>query len=468
MGTFGVIKMISLKNRIYIQNAVIIITLLILLETIFIIFIKTYYVESAKRELSSKLSFSATLYNKYINKESEEEKICYILENESKNQPFYVELLDKNFHLLIDSNGFSNDAPISYEDVVLAAKNKPEIIQRNDYETTLSMSLPLYDTNNEVWAYIRYSTCIDNIEENINYIIKFSILIISMALLASFLFSSLLVKKILVPIEKIILIAKKMATGDFSQRIVIKDKNELGTLGNTLNYMADEITKNEQLKNEFISSISHELRTPLTAIKGWSELIITGELDNTEDAKEGISIIAKETDRLSMLVEDLLDFSKLESRKIKLDLKETCINDLIKDISVFFKTKLEQAHIKLDIALPDEEMFILADSNRLKQIFINLIHNSMKFSNPNTTIRIVAKSENNFVLIYVIDEGIGISKEDLPKVTDKFFKGSLTQAGSGIGLAVCKEIMNLHSGQLVIDSIENIGTKVCLKFKKIS
>lgn len=460
--------MISLKNRIYIQNAVIIITLLTLLETMFIIFIKTYYVESAKRELSSKLAFSSTLYNKYINKESQEEKICYILENESKNQPFYVELLDKNFRLLIDSNGFSNDAPISYEDVVLAAKNEPKIIQqKNEYETTLSMSLPLYDTNNEVWAYIRYSTCIDNIEENINYIIKFSILIISMALLASFLFSSLLVKKILVPIEKIILIAKKMATGDFSQRIVIKDKNELGTLGNTLNYMADEITKNEQLKNEFISSISHELRTPLTAIKGWSELILTGELDNTEDAKEGISIIAKETDRLSILVENLLDFSKLESRKIKLDLKEICINNLIKEISVFFKSKLEQTHINLDISLPNEEIFILADINRLKQVFINVIHNSIKFSNPKTTIHIVAKYENNFVLISIIDEGIGIPKQDLPKVTDKFFKGSLNQSGSGIGLAVCKEIMNLHKGELIIDSVENIGTNVCLKLPKI-
>lgn len=458
--------MISLKNRIYLQNVIIIISLVMILEFIFILFLNNYYNEGVKRELQSKLTLSATLYNKYLVRESMEERISYILESESKNEAFYVELIDNDFNLLIDSNGFNNKAnTFKYKDLILASKASPDIVKYEGNETIIAMTMPLYDKDSKVWGYLRYSTCIDKVKRTLNNIIQLSIIIISLVIIITFFLSSILANKILDPIETLINASKKMANGDFSQDIVIKNKDEIGILGETLNYMSKEIMKSNKLKNEFISSISHELRTPLTAIKGWSELILTGDVEDLNDIKEGMSIISNETDRLTILVEDLLDFSKLESGKIKMNMESVNLKELIKDISYYFKNTIEEKDLSLKLNLCKEDIIVLGDKNRLKQVFINLLHNAIKFTeegkNIYTSLKII---ENSKALISIKDEGIGISEKDLPKVTEKFYKGNSKYSGSGIGLAICKEILTLHNAELHIESEEHIGTTIILAF----
>lgn len=456
--------MTSLRNRIYAQNGIIIITLVLILEIIFTLFVSRFYSEGVKRELQNKLTFSATLYNKYLSKENLDDKITYILENESKNEYFYVELIDRNFNLLIDSNGFSNKKNLEYEDLILASRNSPNIIKYEDKESIISMSLPLYDSNNTTWAYLRYSTSIDKLKKALNNILQISIIIISLIIVITFFLSSVLANKILYPIDKIIEVSKKMAKGDFSQKIFLKNKDEIGKLGDTLNYMAEEINRSNTLKNEFISSISHELRTPLTAIKGWSELILTDDLKNLNDLKEGMSIISNETERLIVLVEDLLDFSKLESGKISLAMEKVDINKLIEDICYYFKNNLIEKQINLNLNLYEETIFIYGDKNRLKQVFINLIHNSIKFTDNGKSIYVNTKKEDCRLLVSIRDEGIGIPEDDLPKITEKFFKGSSKHSGSGIGLAICNEIITLHDAKLEISSTENVGTTILITF----
>lgn len=458
--------MISLKNRIYIQNVIIIISLVIMLEIIFILFLNNYYNEGVKRELQSKVTLSATLYNKYLVREGMEERISYILENESKNEAFYVELIDNDFNLLIDSNGFNNKSDtFKYKDLILASKNSPDIVTYEGTETIIAMTLPLYDRDSNVWGYIRYSTCIDKVKKTLRNIIQLSIIIISLVIIITFFLSSILANRILNPIETLIAVSQRMANGDFSQKIHIKNKDEIGKLGETLNYMCKEITKNNKLKNEFISSISHELRTPLTAIKGWSELILTGDIENLNDIKEGMSIISNETDRLTTLVEDLLDFSKLESGKIKLNKQNFELKDIIEDICYYFKNNIEEKGLCLNLKLCEEDTVVFGDRNRLKQVFINLLHNSIKFTDNGKNIYISLKViENSKALFFIRDEGIGIPEKDLPKVTEKFYKGTSKYSGSGIGLAVCKEILNLHDAEIHIESEENIGTTIIIAF----
>ena len=474
MDIFGVMRMNSLKSRIYIQNAITLLGLLFFLEITFIIFVNAYYLGSAKNELINKLNFSSTLYNKYMPKMSNEERLCYILENESINNSFFVQIIDNNFNLLIDSNGTNVHTPhelfsssnmqLEYKDLLLAADNNPTVNESTvSGENILSMSVPIYDKDNNVWAYLRYTTCINNLKSNISDIINISIGVMSLCLIISLFFSSILVKKIVTPIEHIIEVSRKMANGNFNERVKIKSKDEIGILGNTLDYMANEIDKNNKMKNDFISSISHELRTPLTAIKGWGELILTGELKNSEDINQGIEIISNETNRLSNLVEDLLDFSRLEGGRITLHKETLDLSLLLQDIKLYFKTRLEENNIELQISIRENDMNIVADRDRLKQVFINLIHNSIKFSKPNHKIFITIEKNKRYVEIKVKDQGIGISPKDIHKVKEKFYKGSSTQSGSGIGLAICDEIVSLHNGHLTIESIEYEGTTVMVR-----
>ena len=260
-------------------------------------------------------------------------------------------------------------------------------------------------------------------------------------------------------IDKVSKVARCIALGDFKTRILKTSKDELGELCDTINYMAQKLSESERMKNDFISSISHELRTPLTAIKGWAETIKIDE--NAKDAKinkKGLKIIANESERLYNIVEDLLDFSKLQSARTVLNLEK--IAELSESVYILRK-KAEDENKILLYTEPESLPAVLGDKKRLKQIFINIIDNAIKYTVPTKgVININAKEDKNFIKVTISDNGSGISKEDLPKVKNKFYKGNNQKAGSGIGLAIANELVLLHSGKLEIKSEKNIGTIV--------
>lgn len=195
--------------------------------------------------------------------------------------------------------------------------------------------------------------------------------------------------------------------------------------------------------------------------------MLTGDVDNEEEAKEGLQIIYDESKRLTGLVEELLDFSKFESGKITLDLGNIDINKSMISVYNYFKKRFKKENIKVILDIDENPCYIKGDINRLKQVFINIIDNSIKFSNENKVISIKTICSDEFILIEIQDKGTGISKEDLDKVTDKFYKGNSKEAGSGIGLAICKEIVSMHKGELNIGSFEGEGTKVSIKIPKL-
>ena len=265
-------------------------------------------------------------------------------------------------------------------------------------------------------------------------------------------------------INKVSKVARCIALGDFKTRILKSSNDELGELCDTINYMAQKLFESERMKNDFISSISHELRTPLTAIKGWAETIKIDE--NEKDAKinnKGLQIIANESERLYNIVEQLLDFSKLQSARVILKLEKMDILAELSESVYMFRKKAKDENKILLYTEPESLPAVLGDKNRLKQVLINVIDNALKYTEPyKGVVNINAKESKNFIKITISDNGCGISKDDLPKVKTKFYKGNNQKPGSGIGLAIANELILLHSGKLEIKSEENIGTVISI------
>ncbi|MEE0061482.1 MAG: HAMP domain-containing sensor histidine kinase, partial [Acutalibacteraceae bacterium] len=239
---------------------------------------------------------------------------------------------------------------------------------------------------------------------------------------------------------------------------------EIGELCDSINYMAQELAASEKLKNDFISSVSHELRTPLTAIKGWAETMRMGDTPDFRTMDKGMSVIVKESERLTGIVEELLDFSRIQSGRMVINMERI---DLLAELDEAIYMLRERALNEGKHLIYDEPDFmapVQGDKNRLRQVFINVIDNALKYTPESGVIGIEVTSSDDYIVVTISDNGCGIPAEHLPRIKQKFYKANQTQRGSGIGLAVVDEIMALHNGSLDIDSTENIGTTVTLKF----
>ena len=221
------------------------------------------------------------------------------------------------------------------------------------------------------------------------------------------------------------------------------------------------------MKNEFISTVSHELRTPLTAIKGWGETIRFALDNNDEEViDKGINVIVNESERLTSLVEELLDFSRMESGKLTL---KNGIVDIAKELSEIlevFRQRSDRENIQLITEIPLGQVKITGDSNRLKQAFVNIIDNSFKYNKSGGFVKVSLENINNSIKIIISDNGCGISKNDLPRIREKFYKANNSERGSGIGLAVTDEIIKLHNGEMLIESKIGKGTTTTLILPK--
>ena len=261
--------------------------------------------------------------------------------------------------------------------------------------------------------------------------------------------------------------AKKIAEGDFNARLEKKTDDEIGDLCETINYMADELGATERMKNDFISSVSHELRTPLTAIKGWAEMLEDSSKDNSIDnatLQRGMGVIIGETERLSVMVEELLDFSRLQSGRMVLQPMKLDIIAELSEAVLTFEQRAIREKKDLIYTESDDIIPVMGDKNRLRQVFVNIIDNALKYSDEGGSVTITAvRTEKGFVDIAVKDTGIGIPADQLEKVKTKFFKGNATRRGSGIGLAVADEIIRMHGGEINLDSIEGEGTTVVIR-----
>ena len=272
------------------------------------------------------------------------------------------------------------------------------------------------------------------------------------------------IRSIAKPIRDVSNSARKIAMGEFKTQIETDRNDEIGELCDAVNYMASELDRAENLKNDFISSVSHELRTPLTAIRGWGE---TAKMSIGSDdglVEKGLDVVLNESERLSKLVEELLDFSRMQSGRLTVNVGKLNVTKLVFAAADMYVELAKQRGIEVVSVPPKKDCEILGDADRLKQVFVNIIDNAVKYTEAGGQVLIEQYIEESCVRIVVKDTGVGIPAADLDRVKEKFFKSNKTVRGSGIGLAVADEIVKQHQGLLFIESTEGIGTTVTVVF----
>lgn len=451
----------TIKSRLVKSFSIVIFITILVLDILLITFVRKYYYDNMNDLLKNQLQVTTNFYKKYFNLYSLEENIYDNLDSFWEQTDAQIQIYDNNGELLMDSIGVIEDN-VKYVDVqrsLQGEKNNRWIgkVSYYDYKV-MALSTPI-ESDGKVIGVMRLVVSLEAVDEGIRNIIVFFLIISMTVLIFSILVSTILAKNIVVPIKKLTIVAEEMAGGDLGVRSDTNSRDEIGKLAKTLDYMAEEIQKREQLKNEFISSISHELRTPLTAIKGWVITLDDSQTDK-DTLKMGLNIIEKETDRLVNMVEELLDFSKLSSGKMTLKKKEISVKAISDYIDVYMSARARRENKRLNINLDSENKKIYVDIDRIKQVLINLLDNAFKFTEAEGTISISFSSVEGSLKIIIQDNGCGISEEDLPRVKEKFYKGKNAKSKNGIGLSICDEIVKLHDGELFIESEDGKGTLV--------
>lgn len=272
------------------------------------------------------------------------------------------------------------------------------------------------------------------------------------------------VRGIVVPLGQVERIAASIARGELDVRLPVTgdERDEVDRLRGTINQMAEGLEETEKMKNEFISSVSHELRTPLTSIRGWVETLRTLDDPTDENYRKGLEIINNETVRLYNMVEELLDFSRLQNGRLKMECHPLDLVAELTDAVLFCEARIQREGLLLAYAEPEEMIPVYADPDRLRQVFINILDNAIKYSAPGGRITVKIWQGEYKAFIEIIDQGRGIPPEDLENVKTKFYKGSNSVRGSGIGLALVDSIMTALDGTMDLKSTLGRGTVVTL------
>ena len=272
-------------------------------------------------------------------------------------------------------------------------------------------------------------------------------------------------RKVALPVAEVTEAAKRISGGSYGIQIPNRFDDEMGELVDNINQMSQQISQSEKMQTEFISSVSHELRTPLTAINGWGETLLADDSGDTEQLRRGVRIILRESRRLTNMVEELLEFSKIEDGRFTLRVEQMDLQAEVEDAIYTYRELFHQDGIDLEYVNAGEmlDQPITGDPERLKQVLCNVLDNAAKHGGSGKRIVVSMEREEDCYAVRVRDFGPGIPEAELPYVKQKFYKGSSKARGSGIGLAVCDEIVRLHEGTFDIANAEGGGTVVTIR-----
>ena len=454
----------GITKRWVINTFGVILIILFIVVVVFAMVVQGFYYNNVYQILNGR---SMELVNIFNTSADFAETARDYVENFPDKEYMEIMVINSRGNVIITSTGFAPDNNQKMPDYELALKDKENFGDwhgsLSSGENVMAVTRVISDKNHIPTGAIRYVVSLEEADRKIFISICMMCLVGLITLFFICISSTYFLRSIVKPVQEITDTAKKIAQGDFNARINKFYDDEIGDLCDTINYMAGELGTADKLKNDFISSVSHELRTPLTAIKGWAE---TMQFDGCRDRKtveKGISIIVKEAERLNGIVEEVLDFSRIQQDRMVLIMDKLDILAEL-DESVYMlreRANTENKHIVYDE--PEIIPIVLGDRNRLRQVFINIIDNALKYSDADGVVTINAEEVDKTVIITIADNGCGIPAEHLPKVKQKFYKANQTVRGSGIGLAVADEIVKLHKGTLDIDSTEGVGTTVTIK-----
>ena len=327
----------------------------------------------------------------------------------------------------------------------------------------MAVSQPLIAASGNVIGVLRFVSPTDAIDGEITFL-ALSVIVVTAIMMAVLLICvNMYAKSVLSPISQIVEKAQMITGGSYGIQIQTKYDDEIGELAQTINEMSMRVNQNEKTQTEFISSLSHELRTPLTAITGWSETLLHSD-DIDEPTRRGMKIIHREAGRLTEMVISLLDFTRIQDGRMTLNIEPTDLRSEFEDTVFMYGSRLESDGIHLEYLENEDDIpEVSCDPQRMRQVFLNILDNASKHGGEGKRIDAEICNAEDAVEVRIRDYGPGIPEDEIPLVTRKFYKGSSKARGSGIGLAVCDEIVEMHGGQLILENAPGGGTVVIVR-----
>ena len=326
-------------------------------------------------------------------------------------------------------------------------------------EETLSVFSPI-TINYKVRGYVLTHKPVRDLIALKDGFINIAYMTLAVIFLCAFVLIGLFTCTVYIPIRKITRAARDYSEGNFDTQINIQTNDEIGYLAASLNYMAAELSTLEDDQRKFIANVSHDFRSPLTSIKGYVEAIMDGTIPHEMQDKY-LNIILLETERLNKLTQSMLELNKYGARGTMLDISSFDINNTIKLVVQSFEGICQEKKISFELILTGHTSYVYADMSKIQQVLYNLIDNAIKFSHPDSTITIETTEKNEKVFISVKDTGIGIPKDSMKKIWERFYKTDLSRGkdkrGTGLGLAITKQIAENHGGTLHFVNRPNEG-----------
>ena len=459
----------GLKGRWLVNSLSFVVVILAVIIIFVSVGISSYYYSSIRDNLKNRVhstvssirdNFTST-YDQYLSGIRQ-----YALSYEDKDK-VELQFIDTSGRIILSTSELTADSVPSTDDADRALWENRVCSWSGDDPMTgeriMSLSEPIFSSRGELIGAVRMISSLETAEKQITIVILASIAACFLFLLLVIASNSYFIRSILIPVTRINEVAKEIAAGQYGMRLHKTYDDEIGQLCDSINNMSDEIAKAERIKNEFISSVSHELRTPLTAIAGWSETLTSMGAQNPEDVMLGLDIIQKESRRLTQMVEELLDFARMESGRMTLNIEIFDLSRELYEAVYMYENLLQSSGMTLHYKKEPDSYIVSGDRHRMKQVFLNVIDNAAKYGMSGGKIEISLYRQEDTIVICVRDWGNGIPEAELPFVKEKFYKGSSKQRGSGIGLAVTDEIVRMHNGSLDITSRVGAGTAVYIK-----
>jgi signal transduction histidine kinase len=425
-----------------------------------------YYYNNMQSDMRHRAKTTTEFFADYLNQNYNEyyqSCINYAQSFEDRNN-IELQFINAQGQLVASSYGqWAGTAPVTPEiaQAVSTRSVRPYVGMDPDTgERIMAVSSPMIYSNGEVIGVLRFVTSTRKLDTQIAVVGAIALAALVFVVLVVVVSSYYFVRSIMLPVGEITEKAKRIAGGTYGIQIEKKYDDEIGELADTINEMSAQINQNEKMQAEFISSLSHELRTPLTAITGWSETLLDSDsLD--QETRRGMKIILREARRLTEMVVDLLDFTRMQDGRMTLNIELTEIRGEFEDTVYMYGSRLSQDGIQLNYLDNDDDIpEISCDPKRLRQVFLNILDNAAKHGGEGKRIDASIHQEGEYVVVRIRDYGPGIPEDEIPLVKHKFYKGSSKARGSGIGLAVCEEIVQMHDGSLTLENAKGGGTLV--------
>ena len=375
-------------------------------------------------------------------------------------------IINPSGRMVLDSS-----VPVDVENEVVIEDFDPTITAGSYYtegnffqafdEDMLSVLAPI-TSNYKVKGYVVIHASMTDILEDTNQLLNISYIMLVILFLLSLIILIFFTEIVYIPLRKITEATEQYASGNMHYEFTVESEDEMGYLAATLSYMASEIARSEDDQKKFVANVSHDFRSPLTSIKGYLEAMLDGTIP-PELHEKYLTIVLNETERLTKLTNSLLTLNNLNTKGILLEKTDFDINQVIRNVAASFEGTCREKKITIELILTGEEMYVTADMGKIQQVLYNLLDNAIKFSHHNSIIKLETTEKHNKIFVSVKDSGIGIPKDNLKLIWDRFYKSDLSRGkdkkGTGLGLSITKEIIQSHGEHINVISTEGAGSE---------